>query len=146
MDPFSSDDPLALEGLGMLTDGDLMLGDPAVEDSFRSDHLKWPVYTHAWTLSFCPLTLRFSDDQSHTVHFLLQMTNHSHVPPPIAAQALQSQHALHRIRLMQNPLVRLKVVVSFRCDEWNAICLMSQPIVWVWGGAIAQTVQWQTGK
>ncbi|XP_051721971.1 CREB-regulated transcription coactivator 2 isoform X2 [Ctenopharyngodon idella] len=45
MDPFSSDDslrmdPLALEGLGMLTDGDLMLADPAVEDSFRSDHLK----------------------------------------------------------------------------------------------------------
>lgn len=38
MDPFSSDDPL--EGLGMLTDGDLMLADPAVEDSFRSDHLK----------------------------------------------------------------------------------------------------------
>ncbi|XP_043112834.1 CREB-regulated transcription coactivator 2 isoform X2 [Puntigrus tetrazona] len=37
MDPFSSDDPL---GLGMLTDGDLMLADPAVEDSFRSDHLK----------------------------------------------------------------------------------------------------------
>ncbi|XP_073703383.1 CREB-regulated transcription coactivator 2 isoform X2 [Garra rufa] len=45
MDPFSTDDslrmdPLALEGLGMLTDGDLMLADPAVEDSFRSDHLK----------------------------------------------------------------------------------------------------------
>ncbi|XP_073728757.1 CREB-regulated transcription coactivator 2 isoform X2 [Misgurnus anguillicaudatus] len=45
MDPFSSDDtlrmdPLALDGLGMLTDGDLMLADPAVEDSFRSDHLK----------------------------------------------------------------------------------------------------------
>ncbi|XP_056617854.1 CREB-regulated transcription coactivator 2 isoform X3 [Triplophysa dalaica] len=45
MDPFASDDPLqmdplALEGLGMLTDGDLMLADPAVEDSFRSDHLK----------------------------------------------------------------------------------------------------------
>ncbi|XP_052435192.1 CREB-regulated transcription coactivator 2 [Carassius gibelio] len=38
MDPFSSDNPL--EGLGMLTDGDLMLADPAVEDSFRSDHLK----------------------------------------------------------------------------------------------------------
>ncbi|XP_038850387.1 CREB-regulated transcription coactivator 2-like [Salvelinus namaycush] len=32
-------DPLALEGLGML-DGDLMLTDPAVEDSFRSDRLK----------------------------------------------------------------------------------------------------------
>uniref|UniRef100_A0A673JIE3 CREB-regulated transcription coactivator 1-like n=1 Tax=Sinocyclocheilus rhinocerous TaxID=307959 RepID=A0A673JIE3_9TELE len=40
MDPFSSDNPLALGGLGMLTDGDLMLADPAVEDSFRSDHLK----------------------------------------------------------------------------------------------------------
>ena len=33
-------DPLALEGLGMLTDGDLLLADPAVEDSFRSDRLK----------------------------------------------------------------------------------------------------------
>ncbi|KAJ7985585.1 hypothetical protein DPEC_G00353600 [Dallia pectoralis] len=32
-------DPLALEGLGML-DGDLMLADPAIEDSFRSDRLK----------------------------------------------------------------------------------------------------------
>ncbi|XP_052002507.1 CREB-regulated transcription coactivator 2 [Xyrauchen texanus] len=45
IDPFSSDDPLrmdplALEGLSMLTDGDLMLADPTVEDSFRSDHLK----------------------------------------------------------------------------------------------------------
>ncbi|XP_051999772.1 CREB-regulated transcription coactivator 2-like isoform X2 [Xyrauchen texanus] len=40
MDRFSSDDPLVLEGLSMLTDGDLMLADPAVEDSFRSDHLK----------------------------------------------------------------------------------------------------------
>lgn len=45
VDPFSSDDPLrmdplALDGLGMLTDGDLMLADPAVEDSFRSDRLK----------------------------------------------------------------------------------------------------------
>lgn len=45
VDPFSSDDtlrmdPLALEGLGMLTDGDLMLADPAIEDSFRSDRLK----------------------------------------------------------------------------------------------------------
>ncbi|XP_067303835.1 CREB-regulated transcription coactivator 2 isoform X2 [Pseudorasbora parva] len=45
MDQFCSDDslrmdPLALDGLGMLTDGDLMLADPAVEDSFRSDHLK----------------------------------------------------------------------------------------------------------
>ncbi|XP_017568575.1 CREB-regulated transcription coactivator 2 isoform X1 [Pygocentrus nattereri] len=44
MDPFCSDDPLrmdplALDGLGMLTDGDL-LADPAVEDSFRSDRLK----------------------------------------------------------------------------------------------------------
>ncbi|XP_076826803.1 CREB-regulated transcription coactivator 2 isoform X2 [Brachyhypopomus gauderio] len=45
VDPFSSDDPLrmdplALDGLGMLTDGELMLADPAVEDSFRSDRLK----------------------------------------------------------------------------------------------------------
>ncbi|XP_051576145.1 CREB-regulated transcription coactivator 2-like isoform X2 [Myxocyprinus asiaticus] len=45
IDRFSSDDPLrmdplVLEGLSMLTDGDLMLADPAVEDSFRSDHLK----------------------------------------------------------------------------------------------------------
>uniref|UniRef100_A0A8C2IBG0 CREB regulated transcription coactivator 2 n=2 Tax=Cyprinus carpio TaxID=7962 RepID=A0A8C2IBG0_CYPCA len=40
MDSFSADDPLALEALGMLSDGDLMLADPAVEDSFRSDHLK----------------------------------------------------------------------------------------------------------
>ncbi|XP_077086095.1 CREB-regulated transcription coactivator 2 [Siphateles boraxobius] len=40
MDTFCSDDPLALEALGMLSDGDLMLADPAVEDSFRSDHLK----------------------------------------------------------------------------------------------------------
>uniref|UniRef100_A0A672LYT2 CREB regulated transcription coactivator 2 n=1 Tax=Sinocyclocheilus grahami TaxID=75366 RepID=A0A672LYT2_SINGR len=40
MDPFSTDDPLALEALGMLSDGDLMLADPAVEDSFRSDQLK----------------------------------------------------------------------------------------------------------
>ncbi|XP_051575166.1 CREB-regulated transcription coactivator 2 isoform X2 [Myxocyprinus asiaticus] len=45
IDPFSSDDPLrmdplALEGLSMLTDGDLMLADPTVEDSFHSDHLK----------------------------------------------------------------------------------------------------------
>ncbi|XP_014016624.2 CREB-regulated transcription coactivator 1 isoform X2 [Salmo salar] len=44
MDSFALDDPLrmdplALEGLGML-DGDLMLTDPAVEDSFRSDRLK----------------------------------------------------------------------------------------------------------
>ncbi|KAI4878980.1 hypothetical protein NFI96_029262 [Prochilodus magdalenae] len=44
MDPFCTDDPLrmdplALDGLGMLTDGDL-LADPAVEDSFRSDRLK----------------------------------------------------------------------------------------------------------
>lgn len=46
VDSFSCDDPLrmdplALEGLGMLTDGDLLLPDPAVEDSFRSDRLKW---------------------------------------------------------------------------------------------------------
>ncbi|XP_064208461.1 CREB-regulated transcription coactivator 2 isoform X1 [Anguilla rostrata] len=45
VDPFSLDDPLrmdplALEGLGMLAEGDLMLADPAVEDSFRSDRLK----------------------------------------------------------------------------------------------------------
>lgn len=45
VDPFSSDDtlrmePLALDGLSMLTDGDLMLADPAVEDSFRCDRLK----------------------------------------------------------------------------------------------------------
>ncbi|KAJ8398465.1 hypothetical protein AAFF_G00427200 [Aldrovandia affinis] len=45
VDPFSLDetlrmDPLALEGLGMLADGDLMLADPDVEDSFRSDRLK----------------------------------------------------------------------------------------------------------
>ncbi|XP_036395684.1 CREB-regulated transcription coactivator 2 [Megalops cyprinoides] len=45
VDTFSLDDPLrmdplALEGLGMLADGDLMLADPAVEDSFRSDRLK----------------------------------------------------------------------------------------------------------
>ncbi|XP_016414488.1 CREB-regulated transcription coactivator 2 [Sinocyclocheilus rhinocerous] len=40
MDPFSTDDPLALEALGMLSDGNLMLADPAVEDSFRSDQLK----------------------------------------------------------------------------------------------------------
>ncbi|CAB1334270.1 unnamed protein product, partial [Coregonus sp. 'balchen'] len=44
MDSFALDDPLrmdplALEGLGML-DRDLMLTDPAVEDSFRSDRLK----------------------------------------------------------------------------------------------------------
>ncbi|XP_062848456.1 CREB-regulated transcription coactivator 2 isoform X2 [Trichomycterus rosablanca] len=35
VDPFSSDDSLALDGLGMLADGDLMLADPSVEDSFR---------------------------------------------------------------------------------------------------------------
>ncbi|KAI1902335.1 hypothetical protein AGOR_G00043700 [Albula goreensis] len=45
MSPFGLDDPLqmdplALEGLSMLAEGDLMLPDPAVEDSFRSDRLK----------------------------------------------------------------------------------------------------------
>lgn len=45
VDPFGLDDPLrmdplALEGLSMLAGGDLMLPDPAVEDSFRSDRLK----------------------------------------------------------------------------------------------------------
>uniref|UniRef100_W5MQC1 CREB regulated transcription coactivator 2 n=1 Tax=Lepisosteus oculatus TaxID=7918 RepID=W5MQC1_LEPOC len=40
VDPFSLDDSLALEGLGILADGDLMLPDPSVEDSFRSDRLK----------------------------------------------------------------------------------------------------------
>ncbi|XP_018620323.2 CREB-regulated transcription coactivator 2 isoform X2 [Scleropages formosus] len=45
VDPFALDDPLrmdpmSLEGLGILADGDLMLADPAVEDSFRSDRLK----------------------------------------------------------------------------------------------------------
>ncbi|KAG7457628.1 hypothetical protein MATL_G00229100 [Megalops atlanticus] len=44
MDAFGLDDPLqmdplALEGLSMLAEGDLMLPDPAVEDSFRSDRL-----------------------------------------------------------------------------------------------------------
>ncbi|XP_032374843.1 alpha-protein kinase 1 isoform X2 [Etheostoma spectabile] len=41
MDPFSLDDPLRmdLQALDSL-DGDLMLADPAVEDSFRSDRLK----------------------------------------------------------------------------------------------------------
>ncbi|XP_035286515.1 CREB-regulated transcription coactivator 2-like [Anguilla anguilla] len=44
VDPFGLDDPLrmdplALEGLSMLAEGDLMLPDPAVEDSFRSDRL-----------------------------------------------------------------------------------------------------------
>ncbi|KAJ8267476.1 hypothetical protein COCON_G00126480 [Conger conger] len=33
-------DPLALEGLSMLAEGDLMLPDAAVEDSFRSDRLQ----------------------------------------------------------------------------------------------------------
>ncbi|MBN3278372.1 CRTC2 protein, partial [Polyodon spathula] len=42
---FSLDDalrmePLALEGLGMLGEADLVLPDPSVEDSFRSDRLK----------------------------------------------------------------------------------------------------------
>ncbi|XP_028837537.1 CREB-regulated transcription coactivator 1 isoform X2 [Denticeps clupeoides] len=45
LDHFSTDDalrmdPLGLEGFGMLADGDLLLSDPAVEDSFRSDRLK----------------------------------------------------------------------------------------------------------
>lgn len=45
VDTFACDDPLrmdplALEGLGMLADGDLLLADPAVEDSFRSDRFK----------------------------------------------------------------------------------------------------------
>lgn len=42
---FSLDDalrmePLALEGLGMLGEADLVLPDPSVEESFRSDRLK----------------------------------------------------------------------------------------------------------
>lgn len=45
VEPFCSDeplrmDPLALDGLDILTDGDLMLADPSMEDSFRSDRLK----------------------------------------------------------------------------------------------------------
>ncbi|XP_048880817.1 CREB-regulated transcription coactivator 2 isoform X2 [Brienomyrus brachyistius] len=45
LDSFSLDDPLrivpmSLEGLGILSDADLMLSDPSVEDSFRSDRLK----------------------------------------------------------------------------------------------------------
>ncbi|XP_023675920.1 uncharacterized protein [Paramormyrops kingsleyae] len=41
-DPFGLDDPLrmdplVLEGLGLLEDGELVLADPAVEDSFRSE-------------------------------------------------------------------------------------------------------------
>ncbi|XP_023657018.1 CREB-regulated transcription coactivator 2 isoform X6 [Paramormyrops kingsleyae] len=45
LDSFSLDDPLRIvpmsfEGLGILSDADLMLPDPSVEDSFRSDRLK----------------------------------------------------------------------------------------------------------
>ncbi|KAM8870949.1 CREB-regulated transcription coactivator 2 isoform 3-T3 [Spinachia spinachia] len=41
MDPFSLDDPLRMDPLSLdMLDGDLMLADPAVEDSFRSDRLK----------------------------------------------------------------------------------------------------------
>uniref|UniRef100_A0A3B4AL07 Transducer of regulated CREB activity C-terminal domain-containing protein n=1 Tax=Periophthalmus magnuspinnatus TaxID=409849 RepID=A0A3B4AL07_9GOBI len=41
MDPFSLDDPLRIDPLALdMLDGDLMLADPAVEDSFRSDRLK----------------------------------------------------------------------------------------------------------
>ncbi|XP_022617729.1 CREB-regulated transcription coactivator 2-like isoform X2 [Seriola dumerili] len=41
MDPFSLDDPLRMDPLALdMLDGDLMLADPAVEDSFRSDRLK----------------------------------------------------------------------------------------------------------
>ncbi|XP_077432024.1 CREB-regulated transcription coactivator 2 isoform X2 [Vanacampus margaritifer] len=41
MDPFSLDDPLRMDALALdMLDGDLMLADPAVEDSFRSDRLK----------------------------------------------------------------------------------------------------------
>ncbi|XP_068613278.1 CREB-regulated transcription coactivator 2, partial [Brachionichthys hirsutus] len=41
MDPFSLDDPLRMDSLALdMLDGDLMLADPAVEDSFRSDRLK----------------------------------------------------------------------------------------------------------
>ncbi|XP_028280861.1 CREB-regulated transcription coactivator 2 isoform X2 [Parambassis ranga] len=41
MDPFSLDDQLRMDPLSLdMLDGDLMLTDPAVEDSFRSDRLK----------------------------------------------------------------------------------------------------------
>ncbi|XP_063736120.1 CREB-regulated transcription coactivator 2 isoform X2 [Eleginops maclovinus] len=41
MDPFSLDDPLRMDPMALdMLDGDLMLADPAVEDSFRSDRLK----------------------------------------------------------------------------------------------------------
>ncbi|KAM3873536.1 CREB-regulated transcription coactivator 2 [Diretmus argenteus] len=41
MDPFCLDDPLRMDPLALdMLDGDLMLADPAVEDSFRSDRLK----------------------------------------------------------------------------------------------------------
>nr|XP_046256885.1 CREB-regulated transcription coactivator 2 isoform X2 [Scatophagus argus] len=41
MDPFSLDDPLRMDPLALdMLDGELMLADPAVEDSFRSDRLK----------------------------------------------------------------------------------------------------------
>ncbi|XP_068179371.1 CREB-regulated transcription coactivator 2-like isoform X2 [Antennarius striatus] len=41
MDPFSLDEPLRMDPLALdLLGGDLMLADPAVEDSFRSDRLK----------------------------------------------------------------------------------------------------------
>lgn len=44
MDPFSLDDPLRMDHLALdMLEGDLMLADPAVEDSFRSDRLKWPL-------------------------------------------------------------------------------------------------------
>ncbi|XP_030013686.1 CREB-regulated transcription coactivator 2 isoform X2 [Sphaeramia orbicularis] len=41
MDPFSLDDPLRMDPLALdMLDGDLMLADPAVEETFRSDRLK----------------------------------------------------------------------------------------------------------
>ncbi|XP_029957738.1 CREB-regulated transcription coactivator 2 isoform X2 [Salarias fasciatus] len=41
MDPFSLEDQLRMDPLSLdMLDGDLMLADPAVEDSFRSDRLK----------------------------------------------------------------------------------------------------------
>ncbi|XP_037130811.1 CREB-regulated transcription coactivator 2-like isoform X6 [Syngnathus acus] len=41
MSPFSLDDPLQMDALALdMLEGDLMLADPAVEDSFRSDRLK----------------------------------------------------------------------------------------------------------